>query len=697
MKHPIDIAPELLCDQLLALRPEMPRLASACALTSEAWDGDLTRPRGPRVAQILAGLNADETTLLTALLGDPRLQQRIDDNALARDFGAPIAHRLEELRRLDNAPELTERSPAPRQAENLRRLLLSLVSDVRVLLVKIAAVLETLRALPHQNDPQQRQRSAATALHLYAPLAHRLGLGQLKWELEDLAFRHLEPETYRRIAAYTEEKRVEREQWIEHMRQRLAVTLSEAGIAARLYGRPKHLYSIWGKMRRKQLSFDRLFDVRALRVHVDSVADCYAALGWVHTLWDPIPEEYDDYIAHPKPNGYQSLHTAVRAEDGKTLEVQIRTDEMHSRAELGVAAHWRYKEGQSGGGDPFQNEIERLRHALAEGEDTRVKVERVYVFTPRGEVLELPRGATALDMAYTLHTELGHRCRGARINGRLSPLNTPLAHADQVEILTRTLPQPRRDWADPQAGYLVSQSARNKVRAWFRARERESARHQGRELWDRTMRRLGLSREQQTRLLQALSLRSEEAAWQALGENRLTRTALLKAARALLAPGALEAEAPTIKRVDNTPGSLNLAGMQAEAAQCCRPRPGEAVIAFVTRGKGLRLHRPDCPNLRHLRAEHPERVIPVDWPGNARLPQRIDVEIWALERPDLLRDVGNVLAQYHARLAASHSHTDRRTGLLRMRMTLEIPPETSWGGLVEKIASIRDVDEVRQL
>ena len=535
--------------------------------------------------------------------------------------------------------------------------------------------------------------------HLFAPLAHRLGLGQLKWELEDLAFRHLEPDTYKRIARFLDERRTEREDYIVRVREQLQQALAAEGIEARVYGRPKHLYSIFGKMQRKRLSFEQLFDVRALRVQVESIADCYAALGIVHTLWDPIPGEYDDYIAHPKPNGYQSLHTAVHALGGKTLEVQIRTRVMHEQAELGVAAHWRYKEGGKGNTDPFQDEMERLRLALEEGEGTRLAASTVYVFTPKGHVMELPRGATPLDLAYAIHTELGHACKGAKVNGRLVPLDTPLDNADRVELMRAPQGSPSREWADPKAGYLVSKSARAKVRAWFVSRERESAREEGRGHWDRTVRRLGLSREQRETLLQRLHLKSEEAAWEALGEGKLSRAVFLDAARAVLGSGRTE-EPSTLPRplAPEAPARrITLEGLQAEPARCCNPAPGDAVVGFITRGQGLRLHRADCRNLAHLREEHPERIMEVEWPRLAGVPVRASIEVLGEDRPELLRDVGNVLAQFRARIVTSATRSDRRSGQSLMRLTLELPQLADIAPLVEKLGALRDVDEVRRL
>ncbi|MEW6729555.1 MAG: RelA/SpoT family protein [Pseudomonadota bacterium] len=699
MQHPLDEAPEKLCADLCDQAGDSPLLREACAEAGAAWDGDVTRPRGPRAALLLVEMKADMDTLLAACLADPRLRPAFDEGDMGRRYGAHVARLVADVHRLNTFSETQAATESQAQAENLRRLLLAMVSDARSILIKLAFRLERLRALPLVDDDDIRHRVARETLDLFAPLAHRLGLGQLKWELEDLAFRHLEPDTYKRIARFLDERRAEREDYIVRVREQLQRALVAEGIEARVYGRPKHIYSIFGKMQRKRLSFEQLFDVRALRVQVESIADCYAALGIVHTLWDPIPGEYDDYIAHPKPNGYQSLHTAVHALDGKTLEVQIRTRAMHEQAELGVAAHWRYKEGGKGATDPFQDEMERLRLALEEGEGTALAASTVYVFTPKGHVMELPRGATPLDLAYAIHTELGHACKGAKINGRLVPLNTPLDNADRVELMRAPQGSPSREWADPKSGYLVSKSARAKVRAWFVSRERESAREEGRSHWDKTVRRLGLSREQKDMLLQRLHLKSEEAAWEALGEGKLSRAAFLDAARAMLAavrPG----EAPSLPRqlAPEAPARrITLEGLQAEPARCCNPAPGDAVVGFITRGQGLRLHRADCRNLAHLRQEHPERIMEVEWPRLAGVPVRASVEVLGEDRPELLRDVGNVLAQFKARLVSSESRLDRRTGQSQIRLTLELPGVESIALLLDKLKDLRDVDEVNRI
>lgn len=704
MQHPLNQSPEKLCADLLAQAGGVPHLGEACDQASAAWDGDPTRPRGARVALLLLDMKADADTLLAAVLADPRLRAAFDEHNMQKRYGAHVARMVADLHRLNTFTETDAALDSPVQAENMRRLLLAMVSDVRVILLKLAYRLERLRALPLVDDLALRQHVARETLQLFAPLAHRLGLGQLKWELEDLAFRHLEPETYKRIAVVLDERRGEREAYIEGVKKQLADALQREGIHAKVYGRPKHLFSIFDKMRRKKLSFDQLFDVRALRVQVDNISDCYAALSVVHTLWQPIASEYDDYIAHPKPNGYQSLHTAVHALEDKTLEVQIRTQAMHDQAELGVAAHWRYKEGtkvQNKNSDPFEDELERLRLALAEGEATQLAAHRVYVFTPKGHVLELPQGATPLDLAYAIHTELGHGCKGAKVNGRLVPLNTVLNNTDRVELLRNPKGTPNREWADAKSGFLVSKSARAKVRAWFVQRERESAREEGRGYWDKTVRRLGLTREQRDMLLQKIKYKSETAAWEALGEGKLSRAALLDAARAIAGTAqAHDADPATLPRrlaVESIPRRVSLEGLQAEPARCCNPMPGDSVVGFITRGQGLRLHRSDCHNLAHLRQTQPERLLDVEWPYLQGIAVRAELLLVAEDRAELLSDISHVLSQFKARVNAIESMREKRYERVRMRLKLELPTLDKLAPLIDALKALSGVDEIRRL
>ncbi len=645
MQHPFDIKADHLCQHLhqaLAdlVEPVTPAAAEAvdrlCHAVSppEARRGG-SAGVGPRVAVALADIHADLPTLVAALLADPGLvgsgagvrDAALDEDGILERAGQDDVRRLlaalERLRRWEaeySDPE-TER-----QREYWRRLLLAGARDARAVLIDLAYRLEAMRALVDEPDEARRRRFAGMTLAVHAPIAHRLGLGQIKWELEDLAFRHLEPGTYVEIARLLDERRASREEYLARVERKLDHALLQAGIRAEVYGRPKHIYSIWGKMRRKQVSFEGLFDVRALRVQVDSVTDCYAALSVVHELFRPIPSEYDDYIARPKPNGYQSLHTAVEADEGKVVEIQIRTERMHAFAEFGVAAHWRYKAG-GGAANPFDMQVESLRRGLSRGEIRPLAAPMVYAFTPAGDLVELPGGATVLDFAYRIHTHLGHRCRGAKVNGQIAPLKTEVANGDTVEVLTNKEPAPSREWAHAKSGFLRSASSRAKVRNWFAQFDRDDARDQGRLVCERLYRRFSMDGPARKRLLEALGVNSEDQLFLAVGHHRIAPETLQAAARGQMGAAADRSarpprpEAAEGEPLPESPGGRSLVienqsidGLKVIPAKCCNPQPGERVMAFLSRSQGYKLHRPDCRNLAHLAREYPERVLPVEWP-----------------------------------------------------------------------------------
>ncbi|MDG4868077.1 TGS domain-containing protein [Guyparkeria sp. 1SP6A2] len=638
MQHPLDEPAINLCHRLRQSTSDTIGAASVAALdglcqavaAAEVSSDPATRCNGPRVAVALADIHADLPTLAAALLADPALAAHRGELLEQADLADPARQGVTGLLAgVDRLRTWEARFPQgldASQHECWRRLLLAGARDARAVLIDLVYRLEGMRALAEVEDEDLRRHYAAMTQTVHAPIAHRLGLGQIKWELEDLAFRHLEPETYVGIAKLLDERRDSREAYLASVQARLEHALIQAGIRAEVYGRPKHIYSIWGKMRRKHLGFEDLFDVRALRVQVDSVTDCYAALSVVHERFKPIPSEYDDYIARPKPNGYQSLHTAVRTDEGKVVEIQIRTERMHAFAEFGVAAHWRYKAG-GGGENPFDMQVESLRHGLSRGDIQPLAAPMVYAFTPGGELVELPAGATVLDFAYRIHTHLGHRCRGAKINGRIVPLKTRVGQGDEVEVLTNREPAPSREWGQAHSGFLKSASSRGKVRNWFAQFDREDARERGRIYCERLYRRFGMDGAARRRLLQAVGVNSEEQLFLAVGNHRIAPETLLATARGQLGPGADTASRPSRRErpdeavLPEPPGGRSLVienqsieGLKVTPAKCCSPRPGERVMAFLSRSQGYKLHRPECRNLAHLAHEHPERVLPVDWP-----------------------------------------------------------------------------------
>ena len=691
--------------------------------SSNSHPGSLPEPPVAALPERERGQWQETDALLAEVGCDDDTRAAAGWYAVARvdpDAWSAICERAPEaLRRLVEGQQQAERVWALHAArdssgntEGLRRLLLAIIRDLRVVYLLLARQLAHMRAAAELPEAERRELAQLTR-DIHAPLANRLGIGQWKWELEDLAFRHLQPDVYRRIAQLLDERRADREAWIARSVAQLREALAAQGVEASVNGRAKHIYSIWRKMQRKKIGFGELYDIRALRVLTGSVADCYAVLGVVHGLWPIIPREFDDYIARPKGNDYRSLHTAVIGPDGKTLEVQIRTEEMHRGAELGVAAHWRYKEG--GHGDAaYQARVAWMRKLLetrAEGEDdnalaaelrSELAEDRVYLLTPKGEVLDLQAGATVLDFAYHVHTMVGHRCRGAKVNGRIVPLTCQPASGDRIEILTAREPAPSRDWLSPQLGYLNTASARGKLRAWFRREDLAANLAAGRQILERELRRLAVPDDLLDRLPARLGRKGREdlLVGLALGEvgvAQLTRAMLetqpaappappqppRKAAPALDKPGAL-----TVEGVGNLLTTL---------ARCCRPLPGDDVAGYVTRGRGVTVHRADCASLARLRARHPDRVIEVRWQSAPDRAYEVDIVVLGSDRRDLQRDITNVVTNSGARIVASDSHSDRDLGEVTMHFTLRVRDFGELSALLARLSALPNVTEARRL
>ncbi len=570
------------------------------------------------------------------------------------------------------------------QLEGLRKMLLAMAQDVRVVLIKLAAHTQTMRFVVRADNLQVRHEMARLALDIFAPLANRLGVWQLKWELEDLALRILEPETYQRIARLLDEKRSQREQFIAHAVTDLRQALAESGVTAEVSGRPKHIYSIYNKMRRKHVDFDAVYDVRAVRVLVETVKDCYTALGIAHSLWSPLPQEFDDYIARPKSNDYRSLHTAVVGPAGKPLEIQIRTGEMHQHAELGVAAHWRYKEGtpqRAGREAGYDAKIAWLRQ-IVEWKDevadagelaaqfrSELFADTIYVLTPQGRVIDLPKGATPIDFAYHVHSDLGHRCRGARVNGAMVPLATPLSNGQQVEIIAGKQGGPSRDWLNPALGFLKSAGARAKVRQWFNRQNHEAAVAQGREWVDKELQRLGLTDTSLDQLAQTFGFDKAGDFLAAAGRGEIGQRQLQIALRAPEEPAPAAAR-PIVGKPRARPGGILVVGVDkllTVTAKCCKPAPPDAIVGFVSRGRGVTIHRKGCGNVRRLDAE---RLVAADWGAAAEATFPVDVVIEAGDRTGLLRDITEILTREHINVTATN--TASRDAAARMMLTVEI-------------------------
>ncbi|UGB38724.1 RelA/SpoT family protein [Frateuria soli] len=592
--------------------------------------------------------------------------------------------------------------------EGLRRLLLAIIRDLRVVFVLLARQLAKMRgaiALPEA----ERVALARLTRDIHAPLANRLGIWQLKWELEDLAFRYLEPETYKRIARLLDERRADREAFIAQVLAELGTALAAAGIKADLAGRPKHIYSIWKKMHRKGLEFSDLYDIRAVRILVDSVADCYAALGVVHAQWQHLPREFDDYLARPKGNGYRSLHTAVIGPQGKTLEVQIRTHAMHRDNELGVAAHWRYKEG--GGADAeFEAKIAWMRKLLEPRADDDVAAElrtelledRVYLLTPKGEVFDLPHGATVLDFAYYVHTEVGHRCRGARVNGRIVPLIHQPRSGDRVEIITAKNAEPSRDWLSPHHGYLNTSRAREKARSWFRRVAFDANLAAGRALLERELKRLALPNADLSKLPAQFHLKTHEELLVALalGEVNGGQIArVLQEAAHPVEPSPSPAP-PVARHATPDQGALRIEGvgnLLTVLARCCQPLPGDPVRGFITKGRGVSVHRADCASLARLARRDPDRVIEVEWGRATARSYQVDIELHGFDRKGLQKDVLNLISNVGTPIVASSSRLQGRTGEVEMRFTLRVKDFEQLSSLLGKLVSLPNVVEARRV
>jgi GTP pyrophosphokinase len=596
---------------------------------------------------------------------------------------------------------------AVQQSEALRKMLLAVVSDVRLVLVRIAEQLFRLR------EARQAPRAVQLALALetreiYAALANRLGVWQLKWELEDLAFRYVDPDHYREIAKALNEKRDERERFVEAVKDQLERELQSNGINADISGRAKHIYSIWRKMQRKDRGLDSLYDIRAVRILVEDVNECYAALGIVHNLWSYIPGEFDDYIANPKENDYRSLHTAVVGPEGKTVEVQIRSREMHNHAELGVAAHWRYKEG---GGTPaaFDQKIRFLRQLLeptGDGVDLLDQIrddffeDRVYAVSPKGDVVELPANATPLDFAYHVHTQVGHRCRGAKINGRIVPLTHQVENGDQIEIITGSQAQPSRDWLSPKLGYLAGARARAKVRNWFRLQDRDQHLRQGREILDRELARLSEKDIPSDEIAKKLKHKDTEALCVALGAGDLTSASIATALQNLR-----PTELPVIKprrhpkRKETKPDSVGVAGigdLLCNFARCCRPVPPEPIVGYITQGRGVSIHRQDCGNFLGLNQRSPERVLETSWGESDKGSYPVDLTLHAFDRSGLIRDITAVLADEEANVLDLKSHTDKDSMQVIMALSLEIRDLPTLSTAITRLEQLPNVVSVRR-
>ena len=690
-------------------------IADKAHLTQVRASGEPYLNHAMAVADIVTGLRLDHESIAAAVLHDVVEDTDVTLEHVRELCGPGVAHLVDGVTKMSSIGDyhLGEGRKEKIKAESLRKLLLAMAEDVRVVMIKLADRLHNMRTLKYLNEEKQR-RIARETMDIYAPLANRLGIWQVKWELEDLSFRYLDPATYKQVAKFLDERRVDRQRYIEEVIDILQKQLGIAGVKADITGRAKHIFSIWKKMKRKGLSFHDLYDVRAVRVLVDNVADCYHVLGTVHSLWPHIPKEFDDYIATPKENNYQSIHTAVIGPSGKTLEVQIRTAEMDKHAELGVAAHWRYKEG--GKADKgFEQKIAWLRQLLDWKEEesgaddfidrfkSEVFQDRVYVLTPGGEVFDLPQGATPLDFAYYVHTEVGNRCRGAKVNGRIVQLTYELQSGEQVEILTTKQGGPSRDWLNPHLGYLKTSRARSKAGTWFKQQNHEQNIIDGRSLLERELNRLAVRDLSYDKLSEYFHLNSNDDMLIAIGRGDINPAQIAGAVYKLVEKPQKEAavsKAPERKPRTSDGGDIQIRGvgnLLTMIARCCKPAMGDPIIGFITQGRGVSIHRSDCKNILNLPEAKRSRLIEVEWGGfGSETTYPVDIEIEAIDRQGLLIDVYTVLTNEKINVLGSQTLSDQKSHSARIDVTLEIADIDQLSRVLGRINQLPNVMEVRR-
>ena len=699
------------------------RLLAACHMARDVGQlpgqdsGDWSRETncfvaGLDIALILAELQVGLDCLLAGILYRAVREQRVAQEVVAARFGGEVAALIGGVMRMAAIGDLTLQTNNPvlgqahGQKDNIRKMLIALVDDVRVALIKLAERTCAIRAV--KNDAQRRYAIGQEVFDVYAPLAHRLGIGHLKWELEDLSFRYIYADAYRKIARLLDGKRLERDGFISRVKEELTQVLRNAGLEFEIAGRAKHIYSIWRKMQRKGIGFSQVYDIRAVRILVPEIGDCYATLGLVHGLWRNIPNEFDDYIANPKENGYRSLHTAVIGPEGKILEVQIRTEQMDGEAELGVCAHWRYKgaDSESRLASTYEEKIAWLRQVLDWHEETGdpdnvaeqfsfdVAQDRVYVFTPGGDVVNLAQGATPLDFAYHVHTEVGHRCRGAKVNGSIVPLTYRLSTGEQVEVLTSKEGVPKRDWLQPGQGYLRTSRARAKVQHWFKSQAREDNVDAGRHLLEREFKRLALTSVDYQRVARKVQHNSVEDMYAAVGSGDLSSVQVLNAAQ-----GLVESRPEPQLRLARVAGGRYRGQVQVRGvgnllthmAGCCKPLPGDAITGFITQGRGVSIHRADCARLLNLQESGPDRVIEVEWGVSPTDNFEVDVAIEAYDRHGLLRDITGLFANARLNVLSINTQTNKNRNTATMRLRVEVPNLGSLSKLLERINRLKNV------
>ena len=692
--------------------------------SEESWHDKDSYITGLEMAQILIELNQDEEALVAAILYRSVREKRTTLEDIKRRFGKTIAGLIDGVLQmaaigsLQNPRRENVLGQSGNPLDNVRKMLVSMIDDVRVVLIKIAERTCAIRGVK-EGSRKKRYLVAREVFDVYAPLAHRLGIGHIKWELEDLSFRYLKPNDYKQIAHLLDEKRLDRQQFIEDVVGILNSELDKVSIDGEVMGRAKHIYSIWRKMQSKNIDFNQVYDIRAVRILVPEIRDCYTVLGIVHGHWRNIPHEFDDYIASPKPNGYRSLHTAVFGPSGKVLEIQIRTYSMHEEAELGVCAHWLYKgtDTQSQN-NSYEEKIAWLRQVLEWHEDlgeseafsdmidSEITHDRVYVFTPDGHVVDMPVGSTPVDFAYRVHTEVGHRCRGAKVNGRIVPLTRQLKTGDQVEVLTANTEHPRRDWLNPNLGYITSARSRAKVQHWFKLQDKDKNAAAGKKIIDREFRRLALISSELNfeQMAAVVNTNSAEDMYAALGAGDIRLSQVINAAQKQVDTGAhdeqLDLELPV--NITKTPSDYEgikirgVGNLLTSIAPCCKPVPGDPIIGYITKGRGVSIHREDCTNAFQLREHEGERIIEVSWNEGGESTYPVDIFVEAFDRSGLLRDLMMVLAVENINVLSANTQSDKKSNIAHLSLTIEISRLELLGKIMDKINQIPNVTDVHR-
>ncbi|MEL0640616.1 GTP diphosphokinase [Pseudoalteromonas aliena] len=694
----------------LSLSEEKTELLTKVQALCVKCDNESRQTTAIEMVEILAELNLDPESLATAYLTPYFLNDLISLETIEEQLGNNIAMLLTGVAQMATISTLSHQGKGTMQVDNIRKMLLTMVEDVRAVVIKLAEQVCHLRNVKDA-DEEERVIAAKETADIFAPLANRLGIGQLKWELEDLSFRYLHPDTYKGIAKQLDDKRLAREAYMEDMVEQVKNRLSEAGIEAQVYGRPKHIYSIFKKMQQKNYEFDQLFDIRAMRIVVERLQDCYGALGIVHTNWRHLNKEFDDYVATPKQNGYQSIHTVVFGPEGKTVEIQIRTSDMHQDAELGVAAHWMYKEGAlPGRGSGYEQKISWLRKLLqwqeevvdggdlAEELKNQVVEDRVYIFTPSGDIIDLPLGATPLDFAYYIHSNVGHRCIGAKVFGKIVPFTHQLSTGDQVEILTQKQPNPSRDWLNPSLGYIKSSRARAKIHHWFKQLDRDKNLSAGKEILDSELQKLDLTYKDLDPAIKRFNFKELDDLMVAIGAGDVRLNQMLN----FVSDRTEDEPVIRFKAPSKVTGDKNgivvdgVGSLMSHVAKCCRPVPGDQIIGYITQGRGIGVHKDDCDSFNNLKTQHPERVISVSWSDDINGSYALSIKIEASDRSGLIRDISSVLANEKVNVLNMNVNTVGADQLAVFTMQIEVHDLSGTNRVLSKLLQIEGVHDAKR-